>query len=432
MESLRTNILNNRHKVNNTACLMISEHRAGDNFALKQAIEEANNNDGRFFCTLCLEFLPCCKTLRHYSFVFEGLKELEKELNGRNIQLLIFKTYEEMSDFYASNGINTVFIDFSPLREIRNLENKLISQKINVLSVDSKNIIPARELYYKQAYSVSQIRKQTRKLFEHFFEETCKIPIVKKPAETGFSNNFDELLLEKNIDKTVKKVESINGGYTSARWTLDEFIENKLEFYDDFRNNPAKNVLSNLSAYIHFGQISQFEIVKEIKKSKNKNADDFLDQLLVRSYAAQNFCLYNLYYDSEKGFPNWAITDLESHKDDLRSYLYSKEEFEQAKTHDDIWNLAQNQLLESGKIHSYLRMYWAKKILEWSESPQQAVKTAIFLNDKYSLDGTDPNGYAGIAWSIGGLHDRPFSRRMVFGRIRYMSHDGCRKKFRNN
>ncbi|GAB1350491.1 hypothetical protein MASR1M107_27060 [Ignavibacteriales bacterium] len=163
---------------------------------------------------------------------------------------------------------------------------------------------------------------------------------------------------------------------------------------------------------------------------KNTEAKDaFLEELIVRRELADNFCYFNTKYDSFEGFKDWGKLTLETHRKDEREFVYSLTEFEEAKTHEDLWNAAQMEMVTKGKMHGYMRMYWAKKILEWSESPEEAMKIAIYLNDKYSLDGRDPNGYTGIAWSIGGIHDRAWTERPVFGKIRYMNYNGCKRKF---
>jgi deoxyribodipyrimidine photo-lyase len=157
--------------------------------------------------------------------------------------------------------------------------------------------------------------------------------------------------------------------------------------------------------------------------------ESFLEELIVRRELSDNFCYYNAEYDTFTGFPRWARKTLDEHRADPRPYLYDRETLEMAATHDELWNAAQAEMVLTGKMHGYLRMYWAKKILEWSVTPEQAQANAIYLNDRYSLDGHDPNGYTGIAWSIGGVHDRAWSERDVFGKIRYMSAAGCRRKY---
>ena len=154
-----------------------------------------------------------------------------------------------------------------------------------------------------------------------------------------------------------------------------------------------------------------------------------MEQCIIRRELSDNFCYYNKQYDNFNGFPQWAKKSLNDHRNDPREYIYSYDEYENCATHDNLWNAAQMEMKIKGKMHGYMRMYWAKKILEWSDEPESALQIAIDLNDKYSLDGRDPNGYTGIAWSIGGVHDRPWFERPVFGKVRYMNFNGCKRKF---
>ena len=197
------------------------------------------------------------------------------------------------------------------------------------------------------------------------------------------------------------------------------------------RNDPNLNKLSNLSPHFHFGHISTQRVAYEIKKLDQFEVDKeaFLEEMIVRRELAENFCEYENNYDFFEGFHPWAQKTLNEHRSDEREYIYSSDEFEESKTHDPLWNAAQNQMKYHGKMHGFMRMYWAKKILEWSDSPEKALQIAINLNDKYELDGRDPNGYTGIAWSIGGIHDRAWFERPVFGKIRYMNYNGCKRKF---
>jgi len=169
------------------------------------------------------------------------------------------------------------------------------------------------------------------------------------------------------------------------------------------------------------------EIRKSAAPADCKEA--FLEELIIRRELSDNYCFYNPGYDRVDGFPGWARETLDRHRGDPRDALYALEQFERGETHDNLWNAAQLEMVRTGKMHGYLRMYWAKKILEWTESPEEALETAIILNDRYELDGRDPNGYTGIAWSIGGVHDRAWGERKVFGKIRYMSYNGCKSKF---
>ena len=233
------------------------------------------------------------------------------------------------------------------------------------------------------------------------------------------------------VDRSVAEVDWLGPGEVAARQVLRHFLKNKLAEYGEKRNDPTKDMVSNLSPYLHFGHISAQRVALEVQKHPmdEKKKDSFLEELIVRRELADNFCLYNGKYDQFEGFHPWAQKTLNEHRSDEREYLYSLDEFEEAKTHDDLWNAAQIEMVRRGKMHGYMRMYWAKKILEWTESPEAALEIAIFLNDKYELDGRDSNGYAGIAWSVGGVHDRAWNERPVFGKIRYMSYNGCKRKF---
>jgi deoxyribodipyrimidine photo-lyase len=194
------------------------------------------------------------------------------------------------------------------------------------------------------------------------------------------------------------------------------------------RNDPNENYVSNLSPYLHFGQISPLYIALQISRSSGKAVDAFLEELIIRRELSMNFIHFNPKYDSFSGLPAWAKMTLLEHQEDPRKYLYTREELEKALTHDPYWNAAQKEMVITGKMHGYMRMYWGKKILEWTATPQQAFDTALYLNNKYELDGRDPNGFTGVAWCFG-KHDRPWARRPIFGNIRYMSEDGLKRKF---
>jgi deoxyribodipyrimidine photo-lyase len=233
------------------------------------------------------------------------------------------------------------------------------------------------------------------------------------------------------VDASVAEVDWLRPGESAAHEVMDAFLENGLEHYDERRNDPTAGGQSNLSPYLHFGQLAAQRVALEVQSRAPEAAGrkSFMEELVVRRELSDNFCHYNPGYDSCQGFPEWARKTLELHRLDARPHLYSAVELERASTHDDLWNAAQQQMVVTGKMHGYLRMYWAKKILEWTPTPEDAMRIAVYLNDRYELDGRDPNGYAGIAWSIGGAHDRPWPERPVFGKVRYMSYNGCRSKF---
>jgi deoxyribodipyrimidine photo-lyase len=264
-------------------------------------------------------------------------------------------------------------------------------------------------------------------LDERFTSPSSKYPWKEKVQLTDWSRVRQQL----TVDADVKPVNWLKPGEKAARDVLDQFIERGLTRYADGRNDPTQAAQSNLSPYLHFGQISAQRVVQEVVKHARPNdaRGAFIEELVVRRELSDNFCFYTPAYDSVEAFPHWAKKSLDDHRADERTHLYSRSQFEHARTHDPLWNAAQMEMVLTGKMHGYMRMYWAKKILEWTSSPEQAMRVAIYLNDRYELDGRDPNGYTGIAWSIGGVHDRAWGERPIFGKIRYMSYDGCKRKF---
>jgi deoxyribodipyrimidine photo-lyase len=241
---------------------------------------------------------------------------------------------------------------------------------------------------------------------------------------------FASLRDEVRVDTTVAAVVRLQPGETAARETLERFLGERLPGYGE-RNDPNTTVCSDLSPYLHFGMISAQRVLLRLREGghRGEQADSFTEELVVRRELADNYVMHTEPYDQLAGFPAWAQQTLEAHTRDPRPHLYDENTLETAATSDPLWNAAQLQMVRTGKMHSYMRMYWAKKILEWSTDPATALRNTIRLNDRYSLDGRDSNGYAGIAWSIGGVHDRGWTERPVFGKIRYMNDRGAARKF---
>lgn len=400
---------------------MSRDQRVNDNWALVIAQNEALKTKSPLIVVFNLlpNFLEAQK--RQFYFMLLGIKKIQESLNKLNILFVVTngKADDELIKFVNRVDARLLISDFSPLKIKTEWNTKIIKNiKIPFWEVDSHNIIPPWIVSQKQEYAAYTIRPKINKILENFL---VNIPKIKK-HEFVFNQNVNSKITDNLINKYKTNL-LFDSGEDEAIKVLNFFIKNNLDVYDKNRNNPNKNVLSNLSVYLHFGQISAQKIALEI------NNETFLEELIVRRELAENYCFYNKNYDNFEGFPNWAKKTLEKHKKDKRKFLYTQEQFEFAKTHDDLWNAAQIEMITKGKMHGYLRMYWAKKILEWTKSAQDAQKIAIYLNDKYEIDGRDPNGYAGVAWSIGGVHDRPWFEREIFGQIRYMSENGMKKKF---
>ena len=221
------------------------------------------------------------------------------------------------------------------------------------------------------------------------------------------------------------------GGSREAMRRLRLFIRERLPRYATDRNEPTPYRTSELSAHLHFGHISPITIALAASGSDapRESVDAYLEELIVRRELSVNFVARNPDYDRLDGCPAWALKTLAKHAGDPRPVLYTARQLEEAETHDPLWNAAQDEMVLTGRMHNYLRMYWAKKILEWSPDAETAFGIAVDLNDRYEMDGRDPNGYTGVAWAIGGKHDRPWPERPIFGTVRFMSYESTRKKF---
>ena len=413
---------------------MLRDKRVNDNWALIEAQKIAlENNVPLKVCFNINNNYPEAN-LRQYKFLFEGLREVQKTLEELqiNFHLLIGSTHLKLPEFIEKNKIGYVVTDFSPLKVYKNRLKKVLAKtEIPFSQVDAHNIIPAWITSDKKEFAAYTIRPKIKKLLPDYLTE---IPKIKKhPIEN--IDVVEEIFWEKvlksmNLDESVDSVDWIDPGEKSAQELLKK-IRSSLVNYNEQRNDPNLDKLSNMSPFFHYGHIAPQRVALEINNSNlpTEDKDAYLEEMIVRRELADNFCHYENNYDYFEGFHAWAQKTLNEHRNDEREFVYSPEEFEHSETHDNLWNAAQDEMKIKGKMHGFMRMYWAKKILEWSPSPEIALQTAIELNDKYQIDGRDPNGYTGIAWSIGGIHDRAWFERPVFGKVRFMNFNGCKRKF---
>jgi deoxyribodipyrimidine photo-lyase len=423
--------------VNKTGAVVLwmsRDQRVNDNWALLFAQELALKKKVPLAVVFCIvpDFLGATK--RQYIFMLKGLQEVEQNLQKKNIPffLLSGSPGEELPHFIRENNISVLVKDFDPLK-IKSAWAESVKRAINIpfYEVDAHNIVPCWIASPKQEFGAYTLRPKIYRMLPEFLE---KYPRLRKhPFQWGKGNkntNWVERLRILKLD-AVSELNWIKPGEKASFKVLKYLIDRKLSSYNTERNDPTKNGQSNLSPYLHFGQISAQRVALEVSLSDTdkKSREAFLEELIVRRELADNYCFYNRNYDNFSGLPEWAKKTMNEHRKDLREYVYTRDQFENAETHDDLWNAAQMEMVKRGKMHGYMRMYWAKKILEWTESPEKAMEIAIYLNDRYELDGRDPNGYTGIAWSIGGVHDRAWGERSVFGKIRYMSYNGCKSKF---
>jgi deoxyribodipyrimidine photo-lyase len=433
---------------------MNRDMRAQDNWALlhAQAIAHQHKIPLIVWYNLVPNFLQ--GSARQWQFKVSGLQKISEELEKLHIPFFLSvdetgkETVDELVSIIKKHHVGYVVTDMSPLH----IQKKWVTEAGKKLTtpfdlVDAHNVIPVWVTSDKQEFAAYTIRPKIHKLISEFL---VPFPKLKKQEISHDGKiptiHWDKIMKMVPVDDAAPLIHE--SGSESAKKVLKQFITHRLNKYDTERNDPNADAQSGLSPYLHYGQIAPARVALEIlgaisakdprsvmmahkngAKGGLGNASALLEELIVRRELADNFCYYNDDYDNPNGFPDWAKKSHEKHKNDSRQYSYTKKQFEYAQTHDPLWNAAQMEMVKTGKMHGYMRMYWAKKILQWSEDVATAMKIAIYLNDKYELDGRDPNGYAGIAWSLGGVHDRAWFERPIFGQIRYMNDKGCRSKF---
>ena len=407
---------------------MSRDQRVEDNWALLYAQDAAIEQQKGLVVVFCFQKSYLGATPQQESFMLEGLRQVRLKLKEYAIPFFLLdgNPVNVLPSFIEEIHAGLVVTDFNPLRISRKWREEVARcLTISVVEVDAHNVVPYFEASSKQEFAAYTFRPKINRLRQTFLTD---FPILKKkPYEVSFEGVLEAY--EKQTLQQLHQEKSLrtSSGELAAQQCLKTFLDSKIQQYAQ-RNDPNLDVCSGLSPYLHFGQISAQRVAWEVLQHST-SAEDFLEELIVRRELSDNYCYYNHDYDNSFGFPDWAKKTLNEHRKDTRAYLYSLDILENANTHDSLWNAAQLEMNKTGKMHGYMRMYWAKKILEWSESAEIAQSRAIFLNDTYSLDGRDPNGYTGIAWSIGGVHDRAWGERAIFGKIRYMSLEGCKRKF---
>jgi deoxyribodipyrimidine photo-lyase len=408
--------------------------RSLDNPALEVAVQAANLI--RKPCVVFFAPVPFHPhaNLRHYRFLNQGISTIAEGLKKRGIGFVLRKYPDHhLLKFCEQVRPAMVVGDENPMREPEHWRQKVADQlRVPFWTVDADVIVPSK-LLMKEQYGAYTARPVIRRLLPEFLQPVgnTRAKVQWRPPRGLQSLAPDVDITEGwQIDRSVAAVKNVIGGTDQALKRLRSFIRNDLANYPIDRNKPERDGTSRLSAYLHFGHIGPHTVALAVQKADAPKAakEAYLEQLIVRRELAINFVRFNSDYDNfESGTP-WAHKSLAEHAGDPRK-IYSERQLEEASTHDPLWNAAQTQMIKTGFMHNYMRMYWAKKILEWSKTPARAYQIAVYLNDKYELDGRDPNGHAGIAWAIVGKHDRPWFERPIFGKIRYMSFNSTSKKF---
>lgn len=412
---------------------MQSAQRAVCNHALEYAIHWSNQRKKPLLAAFVLTPNYPGANLRHYVFLLEGLQETQIALARRGIRLVVQIGHPPEVISRLAAPADMVITDEGYLRHQRQWRTDVAETiDIPLYEVTTNLVVPVETASDKENYSAATLRPRIHRQLKRFL-----VPLKEtRPLQSSLSLPIPSICIENprqtalslGVDNSVPPSGFFHGGYQQAKRLLQKFLQTKLGDYDRARNDPTLDGQSHLSPYLHFGQISPLEIALAVQEADAKAAKPFLEELIVRRELSHNFVYCNPSYDHWEALPYWAQRTLQYHSRDQRPVLYTLEQLETASTDDPSWNAAQMEMILTGKMHGYMRMYWGKKVLEWSRRPQEALERLLYLNDKYELDGRDPNGYAGIAWCLG-KHDRPWKERPIFGKVRYMNAAGLARKF---
>ena len=412
---------------------MQAAQRSEYNHALEYAIEQANQADLSVVVLFCLLDDYPEANLRHYHFMLQGLQETQQALLKRGIQMAVFHGSPEVGVPQYGKQAAEVVVDTGHLRVQRKWRQAVGSRlTCRFTEVETNLIVPVEQVSDKENFSAGTLRPRITRQLDAYMVPMRHIRPKHDSLGLRFESvdisDLDKALDQMALDRSVCPAPNFVGGTKAAKKRLRTFLAHKIDHFADLRNDPSQDYTSGLSPYLHFGQISPVYVALQADKTSSPGKACFLEELIVRRELAFNFVHYNPKYDAYEGLAPWALRTLNFHERDKREYVYTLEQFEQANTHDPFWNAAQQDMVVTGKMHGYMRMYWGKKILEWSASPQEGFNIALALNNKYELDGRDPNAFAGVAWCFG-QHDRAWGERPVYGKVRYMNANGLRRKF---
>ena len=433
---------------------MEASARALANHALEYAVERANALDKPLVACYGVADDADYYNLRHCTFLLEGLHELQQHLlHKRQVPLYVLRgDPAQVALQCARQAACEVVTDRGYLRHQRQWRERVAAKlDCRLTQVESEAVVPVELASDRHEFAARTLRPRVWRYIQRFCQAPAEVPqrtghresvevdigSLKRllpPEEADAERAVTEALSHlQHIDRSVAPVSQyFRGGTQQALRRLQGFCEGALRHYNDGRNRPESSLTSRLSAYLHFGHISPITVALaawQAPQVKREDRDAFIEELIVRRELSFNHCWYARDdYDRLRCLPEWALLTGKQHEHDRRDVLYDLETLEHARTADAYWNAAQNEMVYSGRMHGMMRMYWAKKVIEWTTSWQQACEWLIHLNDKYEVDGWDPNSYVGVLWCFG-LHDRAHMERPIFGKLRWMSRDGLERKF---
>ena len=414
---------------------MQSSQRAEYNHALEYAVQRANELGQRVLVVFGLTDDYPEANLRHYAFMLEGLRDVAEALKKRGIGFAVRKGSPDEVALEVGGDASLIVTDRGYMRPQREWREKVAREAGCLLTqVETDVVVPVELASGKREHAARTLRPKIAEYLEDFLVALNPTKPEKASLDMRVDgldlSDIQKILDELDLDRSVGALGHLyRGGTSEARKIFRRFLKDSLGDYVEHRNQPQTDDVSHMSKYLHYGHISPIWLALEARKTstENKNVESLVEELVVRRELSFNFVFYNDGYDSYSNLPGWAKKTLEEHKDDAREYSYTQKQLENAETHDEYWNAAMREMVHTGYMHNYMRMYWGKKILEWSNTPEHAYRTTLYLNNKYFLDGRDPNSFANVAW-VFGQHDRGWTERDVYGKVRYMSSGGLERK----
>jgi deoxyribodipyrimidine photo-lyase len=414
---------------------MQSSQRAQQNHALEYAVQQANDLDQRLFVVFGLTDDYPEANLRHYAFMLEGLKDAQEALAKRGIKLVVRKGSPDEVAIEAGRDASLVVTDRGYMRPQKKWRERVAGAAgCLVTQVEADVVVPVELASGKQEHAARTLRPKINEHLEGFLVDLTPTKVEKQSTNMRAGgldlSDIEGVLDGMDLDRSVGALSHLyKGGTSEAKKIFRRFLTSNFDGYVEHRNQPQTDDISHMSKYLHFGHISPIWLALEARNSNasKDNVESFVEELVVRRELSMNFVYYNDDYDSFSNLPGWAKETLREHKSDEREYVYTTKQLENGETHDEYWNAAMREMVHTGYMHNYMRMYWGKKILEWSNTPEYAYRTTLYLNNKYFLDGRDPNSFANVAW-VFGQHDRGWTEREVYGKVRYMSSGGLERK----
>ncbi len=414
---------------------MQSSQRAAQNHALEYAVQQANDLGQPLLVIFGLTDDYPEANLRHYAFMLEGLKDAQEALKKRGIKMVVREGSPDEVALEAGKHASIIVTDRGYMRPQKRWRERVARESgCRLTQVESDVVVPVELASDRQEHAARTLRPKIGEYLEEFLVELRPTRPEKRSlnlrADGLDLSDIPKLLDGLDLDRSVGTLSHLyKGGTSEARKMFRRFLKNSFDDYVAHRNQPQTDDVSHMSKYLHFGHISPIWLALQAREASTKedNVESFVEELVVRRELSMNFVFYNKDYDSYSNLPDWARKTLAEHKGDERDYIYTRKQLEDAETHDEYWNAAMKEMVHTGYMHNYMRMYWGKKILEWSNTPEHAYRTTLYLNNKYFLDGRDPNSFANVAW-VFGQHDRGWTERGVYGKVRYMSAGGLERK----